>query len=81
MVNILKLVFGILILLSRFYIIFKITFSLYDNFHTQSNLFNDLQWYICALLLDLYLMNLENHLSSDIYIKKNNGQKTDSGDN
>jgi hypothetical protein len=46
----------------------------------QNNTFNNLQWYICAIIFDMYLMNLEKHLSTDIYIKKDDGKKTDTGD-
>jgi hypothetical protein len=54
--------------------------GLYNTYKDQNNTFNNLQWYICAIIFDMYLMNLEKHLSVDIYIKKENGQKTDTGD-
>lgn len=80
MSNLLKSLFVLIIFCTRLFIIFKITIVLYNTYNNQSNTLNELQWYICALLLDLYLMNLENHLSSDIYNKKNDGQETNTGD-
>jgi len=79
MLTLLKYLFALSLNLGRIFIIFKITVSLYDNFRTPLNVFNDIQWYVCALILDVYLMNIENQLSSDIYIKKDDGQETNSG--
>jgi hypothetical protein len=59
---------------------FNVSLGLYNTYKDQNNTFNNLQWYICAIIFDMYLMNLEKHLSVDIYIKKEDGQKTDTGD-
>jgi hypothetical protein len=80
MLTLLKSLFVLTLNIGRIFIIFKITISLYDNFRTPLNVFNDIQWYVCALILDVYLMNIENQLSSDIYIKKDDGQEINSRD-
>jgi len=59
---------------------FNVALELYLSYNNKSQIFNNIQWYICAIILDMYLMNLEKHLSVDIYIKKEDGQKTDTGD-
>lgn len=79
MYNLLKSLFALTILLLRFFIIFKISFILYETYQTKSQMVDEIKWYICALLLDLYLINLEKHLSSDIYMKNSDGQEVNSG--
>ena len=79
MSNLIKLILGTLIIVYRCALIFNVSYGLYTTFYQQNNSFNNLQWYICAIILDIYLMNLEKHLSADIYIKKEDGQKTDTG--
>jgi hypothetical protein len=54
--------------------------GLYTTYKDQNNTLNNLQWYICAVIFDIYLINLEKHLSADIYIKKDDGEKTNTGD-
>jgi hypothetical protein len=79
MSKLIKFILGILIIVYRCGLIFNVSYGLYTSYNHQRNSFNDLQWYICAIILDMYLINLEKHLSADIYIKKEDGQKTDTG--
>ena len=79
MSNLIKFILGTLIIVYRFGLIFNVSLGLYTTYHQQNTSFNNLQWYICAIIFDMYLMNLEKHLSVDIYIKKEDGQKTDTG--
>jgi hypothetical protein len=80
MSKLIKFILGILIIVYRCGLIYCVSVGLYNTYKDQNNTFNNLQWYICAIIFDMYLMNLEKHLSVDIYIKKENGQKTDTGD-
>jgi len=80
MSKLIKFILGIVIIVYRCGLIFNISLGLYNTYKDQNNSFNNLQWYICAIIFDMYLMNLEKHLSVDIYIKKEDGQKTDTGD-
>ena len=80
MSKLIKFILGIIIIVYRCGLIFNISLGLYNTYKDQNNTFNNLQWYICAIIFDMYLMNLEKHLSVDIYIKKEDGQKTDTGD-
>jgi hypothetical protein len=80
MSKLIKFILNIVIIVYRCGLIFNISLGLYNTYKDQNNAFNNLQWYICAIIFDMYLMNLEKHLSVDIYIKKEDGQKTDTGD-
>lgn len=80
MSKLIKFILSIVIIVYRCGLIFNVSLGLYNTYKDQNNSFNNLQWYICAIIFDMYLMNLEKHLSVDIYIKKENGQKTDTGD-
>ena len=80
MSKLIKFILTILIIVYRCGLMFNVSLGLYNTYKDQNNTFNNLQWYICAIIFDMYLMNLEKHLSVDIYIKKENGQKTDTGD-
>ena len=80
MSKLIKFILSIVIIVYRCGLIFNVSLGLYNTYKDQNNSFNNLQWYICAIIFDMYLMNLEKHLSVDIYIKKEDGQKTDTGD-
>jgi len=80
MSKLIKFILNIVIIVYRCGLIFNVSLGLYNTYKDQNNAFNNLQWYICAIIFDMYLMNLEKHLSVDIYIKKEDGQKTDTGD-
>lgn len=80
MAKLLKFVLGLFIIVYRCGLVFNVALELYLSYNNKSQIFNNIQWYICAIILDMYLMNLEKHLSVDIYIKKEDGQKTDTGD-
>jgi len=80
MSKLIKFILTILIIVYRCGLIFNVSLGLYNMYKDQNNTFNNLQWYICAIIFDMYLMNLEKHLSTDIYIKKDDGKKTDTGD-
>jgi len=80
MSKLIKFILTILIIVYRCGLIFNVSLGLYNTYKDQNNTFNNLQWYICAIIFDMYLMNLEKHLSTDIYIKKDDGKKTDTGD-
>jgi len=80
MSKLIKFILSIVIIVYRCGLIFNVSLGLYNTYKDQNNAFNNLQWYICAIIFDMYLMNLEKHLSVDIYIKKEDGQKTDTGD-
>jgi len=72
MLKLIKFIIGIIIIAFRCGIIVKMVIELYSSYKNPSNLLNESQWYICAMIFDLYLINLEKHLSSDIYIKNEN---------
>ena len=80
MAKLLKFVLGLFIIVYRCGLVFNVALELYLYYNNKSQIFSNIQWYICAIILDMYLMNLEKHLSVDIYIKKEDGQKTDTGD-
>jgi hypothetical protein len=80
MSKLIKFILTILIIVYRCGLIFNVSLGLYNTYKDQNNTLNNLQWYICAIIFDMYLMNLEKHLSTDIYIKKDDGKKTDTGD-
>ena len=77
MSKLLKFILGLVIIVYRCALIFNVTFELYMSYNNKSSILNDIQWYICAIILDLYLINLEKHLTVDIYYKKEDGQKID----
>jgi hypothetical protein len=80
MSKLIKFILTILIIVYRCGLIFNVSLGLYNTYKDQNNTLNNLQWYICAIIFDMYLMNLEKHLSTDIYIEKDDGKKTDTGD-
>lgn len=72
MLKLIKFIISILIIAFRCGIIIKMVVELYSTYENPSNLLNEVQWYICAMIFDLYLISLEKHLSADIYIKNEN---------
>jgi len=80
MSKLIKFILGILIIVYRCGLIYYVAVGLYTTYKDQNNTLNNLQWYICAVIFDIYLINLEKHLSADIYIKKDDGEKTNTGD-
>ena len=80
MSKLIKFILGILIITYRCGLIYYVAIGLYTTYNDQNNTLNNLQWYICAVIFDIYLINLEKHLSADIYIKKDDGEKTNTGD-
>jgi hypothetical protein len=68
MTKIFLLIFTILIILGRLFIIYKFSSWLISNYQNPNcNLF-DLQWFIGAMLLDFYMIYISRNL--DVEIKK-----------
>lgn len=80
MLKLLKFILGLFIIVYRCGLIYTVSVGLYTTYNDQNNSLNNLQWYICAIIFDMYLITLEKHLSVDIYIKKEDEQKTNTGD-
>lgn len=76
MLKLIKFLLGVLIITYRCTLIFNVALELYLSYNNKSEILNNIQWYVCAIILDMYLINLEKDLSSDIYIKKDDGQET-----
>lgn len=71
MIRVLKIIFTALIVAVRLYLVFKLFYYLKVSFNNPEISLNDAQWYVYALLLDLYIVKiLDNSNSDDIYSKK-----------
>lgn len=71
MMRVLKIIFTALIVAVRLYLVFKLFYYLKVSFNNPEISLNDAQWYVYALLLDLYIVKiLDNSNSDDIYSKK-----------
>jgi hypothetical protein len=71
MMRVLKIIFTALIVAVRLYLVFKLFYYLKVSFNNPEISLNEAQWYVYALLLDLYIVKiLDNSNSDDIYSKK-----------
>lgn len=71
MIRILKIMFTALIVVVRLYLVFKLFYCLKVSFNNPEISLDEAQWYVYALLLDLYVVKiLDNSNPDDIYSKK-----------
>jgi len=71
MIRILKIMFTALIVVVRLYLVFKLFYYLKVSFNNPEISLDEAQWYVYALLLDLYVVKiLDNSNPDDIYSKK-----------
>jgi len=71
MIQFLKTILTILIVSTRCYLVYQVIKGLYFNFLSPDYPLNNIQWYVYALILDLYIVKIiDNTDSQDIYSKK-----------
>jgi hypothetical protein len=70
MINFIKFLLVVSVFVLRVYIIFNIVLILYNSFFYKSQVSNEILWYLGVLLLDLYLLKIENSIEINIYNKK-----------
>lgn len=75
MIKFISLLLATSLVLTRFYLIYKVLHWLFTNFHDPT--LETIQWFLCAILLDMYVSSMEKSYSVDIYRKNTNEEKID----
>ena len=66
----------LMVVVIRIYFVFKVIQGLYFNHFNSNYSLDNVQWYIYALVLDIYLIKiLNNSNSNDIYFEKKDNEK------
>jgi ABC-type glycerol-3-phosphate transport system permease component len=65
-----KFLLSVAVIGFRLYVIFSVIWILYDYSNKKDEVMSHIAWYISALILDLYFVNLDNNLGPYIYNKK-----------
>jgi hypothetical protein len=66
----------LMVMVIRIFFVFKIIQGLYFNHFNINYSLDNVQWYIYALVLDIYLIKiLNNSNSNDIYFEKKDDEK------
>lgn len=68
MIKFIVTVFALCLIIIRFYLIYKVLYWLFTNFQNPN--FESIQWFLCAILLDLYVSSMEKSYNVDIYKEK-----------
>jgi hypothetical protein len=72
MIKFLKSIVILSVILVRCYFIYQVIKGLYFNYLNPEYPLDNIQWYVYALILDLYIVKIvDNSDSNDIYSKKN----------
>ena len=66
----LKFLLTTTVIIFRLYLIFSIVVILYDYSDKKDEVLPHIAWYVAALFLDLYFVNIDNNLGPYIYNKK-----------
>lgn len=66
----------LMVVVIRIYFVFKVIQGLYFNHFNSNYSLDNVQWYIYALFLDIYIIKiLDNSNSNDIYFEKKENEK------
>ena len=66
----------LMVVVIRIYFVFKVIKGLYFNHFNSNYSLDNVQWYIYALFLDIYIIKiLDNSNSNDIYFEKKENEK------
>jgi hypothetical protein len=66
----------LMVMVIRIYFVFKVIQGLYFSHFNINYSLDNVQWYIYALVLDIYLIKiLNNSNSNDIYFEKRDNEK------
>ena len=66
----------LMVVVIRIYFVFKVIQGLYFNHFNSNYSLDNVQWYIYALFLDIYIIKiLDNSNSNDIYFEKKDNEK------
>lgn len=71
--NLFKSLIILLVIIGRLYLVFKVFQGLYFNHINPDYTLDSVQWYLCVLFLDFYIVKMfDNSSPEDIYSKKGN---------
>jgi hypothetical protein len=70
MIKFIATILAFCLILTRFYLIYKVLYWLFTNFEDPN--LKSIQWFLCAILLDLYVSSMEKSYNVDIYKEKPN---------
>jgi hypothetical protein len=66
----------LMVMVIRIYFVFKVIQGLYFNHFNTNYSLDNVQWYIYALVLDIYLIKILNNSNlNDIYFEKKDNEK------
>jgi hypothetical protein len=66
----------LVVVLIRIYFVFKVIQGLYFNHFNTNYSLDNIQWYIYALFIDMYIIKIfDNSNSRDIYFEKKDDEK------
>lgn len=68
MIKFIATILALCLILTRFYLIYKVLYWLFTNFEDPN--LQSIQWFICAIILDLYVSSMEKSYNVDIYKEK-----------
>lgn len=61
---------GFCLVITRLYLMYKVLYWLFINFENPTPNIQSIQWFLCAILLDLYVSSMEKVYQPDIYEEK-----------
>ena len=66
----------LMVMVIRIYFVFKVIQGLYFNYFNTNYSLDNVQWYIYALVIDIYMIKiLDNSNPNDIYFEKKDDEK------
>ena len=66
----------LMVMVIRIYFVFKVIQGLYFNYFNTNYSLDNVQWYIYALVIDIYMIKiLDNSNPNDIYFEKKGNEK------
>jgi len=66
----------LVVMVIRIYFVFKVIQGLYFNYFNTNYSLDNVQWYIYALVIDIYMIKiLDNSNPNDIYFEKKDDEK------
>jgi hypothetical protein len=70
MIKFIATALAICLIITRFYLIYKVLYWLFRNYENPNISLESIQWFLCAILLDLYVSSMEKSYNVDIYKEK-----------
>jgi hypothetical protein len=66
----------LMVMVIRIYFVFKVIQGLYFNYFNTNYSLDNVQWYIYALVIDIYIIKImDNSNPNDIYFEKKGNEK------